>query len=68
MTLKELRINLGWTQSALADKAGVGQTAIRHAEDGKPVRATTAKAITEVLSKEYDREIKPSELEGLNVQ
>ena len=68
MTLKTLRINLGWTQTALADKSGVGQTAVRNAEEGKPIRATTAKALADTLGQAYGREIKPSDLEGLHVQ
>ena len=61
-------MNLGMTQTALADKAGLSWSVIKQAEEGKPVRATTAKALADVLSKEYGREIKPSDLEGLNVQ
>jgi transcriptional regulator with XRE-family HTH domain len=68
MTLKALRVNLGWTQAVMADKAGLSHSVIRQAEDNKPIRATTAKALADVLSKEYGREIKPTDLEGLNIQ
>jgi DNA-binding XRE family transcriptional regulator len=68
MTLKEYRVNLGWTQNTLADKAGLNWSVVRQAEDGKPIRATSAKALADALSREYGREIKPTDLEGLNVQ
>jgi predicted transcriptional regulator len=68
MMLKEYRINLGWTVTDLSEKAGVSWLVVRNAEVGKPIRATTAKAIADALSKAYGREIKPSDLEGLNVQ
>lgn len=68
MKLKEYRINLGWTLNVLADRAGVSWSVIKQAEEGRPVRATTAKALADVLSKAYERDIKASDLEGLNVQ
>ncbi len=68
MTLKALRVNAGLTQGALADKAGLSWSVISAAEGGRPVRATTAKALADALSKVYERDIKPTDLEGLNIQ
>jgi DNA-binding XRE family transcriptional regulator len=68
MTLKEMRINLGWTQEALAEKAGLNWSVVRQAETGKPIRATSAKALADVLSTAYGTPIRPTDLEKLNVQ
>ena len=68
MMLKEYRINLGWTITDLSEKAGVSWLVVRNAEEGKPIRASTAKTLADALSKGYGREIRPSDLEGLNVQ
>ena len=68
MTLKEYRVNLGGTQNVLADKAGLNWSVVRQAEDGKPIRATSAKAFADALSKALGIDIKPSGLEGSNVQ
>lgn len=66
-TLHELRINLGWTVQKLAEEAGVTRQAISNAEKGTPLRADTAKAIADALSRGYGREIKPSDIDGLRI-
>lgn len=66
-TLREYRVNLGWSQNELAKEAGIPQQTVKRAEDGDPIQARTAKAIADALSKAYGREIKPTEIEGLNI-
>ncbi len=66
-TLRELRINLGWTAHKLAEEAGVTRQTVSSAEKGTPVLADTAKAIADALSRGYGREIRPLDIEGLRI-
>lgn len=67
-TLRQYRIELGWTINHLAREAGIARQTASSAEEGKPIQAPTAKAIAAALSKGYGREIKVFEIEGINVQ
>ena len=66
-TLRELRINLGWNVQRLAAEAGITRQAVYTAERSDPVRAETAKALADALSRGYGREIKPLDIEGLKI-
>jgi transcriptional regulator with XRE-family HTH domain len=66
-TLRKFRIDLGWSTARLASESGVSRAAIRSAEEGKSIHAETAKAIADAISHGMGREIKPSEIEGLNI-
>lgn len=66
-TLREYRVNLGWSWNELAKEAGISPAIVKRAEEGVSVQARTAKAIADALSKAYGREIKPTEIEGLNI-
>ena len=66
-TLRELRLDLGWTITKLAKEANITRQAIANAEKGTPMRANTAKAVADALSRAYGREIKPYEIESLNI-
>ena len=66
-TLRELRINLGWTIQKLANEADITRQALSGAERGDPIRADTAKAIADALSRGYGREIKPFDIEELRI-
>lgn len=68
MTLREYRLDLGWNVSKLAQEANVARQSIAAAERGGLIQADTAKKIAEALSKAYEREIKPWEIEGLNIR
>jgi transcriptional regulator with XRE-family HTH domain len=67
MTLRELRVNLGWSQNHLAKEAGLSPSIVKRAEDGLPLQARTAKALADALSKGYGREIQPIDIAGLNI-
>lgn len=67
-TLRQYRLDLGWTITKLAEEANVPRQSISSAEQGGAIRADTAKAIADALSKAYGREIKSWEIEDLNIQ
>jgi transcriptional regulator with XRE-family HTH domain len=68
MTLRELRIQLGWSQNRLAKEAKVARGAVTNAENGTPIRAETAKALADAFTKGYGREITVLDIDGLNIQ
>jgi len=67
LALKTYRTDLGWSLTQLSRKAGVARAAVKNAEDGNPIRAETAKAIADALSKGMGVEIKVSNIAGLNI-
>jgi DNA-binding XRE family transcriptional regulator len=67
MTLREYRIELGWSINRLAQEAGITRQSAANAEDGNPIKAETAKAIADTLSRAYGREIKVRDIQGLNI-
>lgn len=67
MTLREYRIELGWSINRLAQEAGVARQTAADAESGQPIKAETAKALADTLSKAYGREIKVLDIQGLNI-
>lgn len=67
MKLREYRIELGWSINKLAQEAKITRQSAANAEDGQPIKAETAKAIADTLSKAYGREIKIMDIQGLNV-
>ena len=66
-TLRKLRVDLGWSQTALAKEAGISPAIAKRAEQLMPIQARTARALADALSKAYEREIKPSDIEGLQI-
>jgi transcriptional regulator with XRE-family HTH domain len=67
MTLREYRIRLGWSLNKLAQEAGIARQAAANAEAGQPIRAQTAKALAEALSRGYGREIDVLDIRGLTI-
>jgi len=67
-TLRQLRIELGWSVSKLAEEAGIARQSVSSAERGALIQADTAKQIAETLSRAYGREIKVFDIQGLNVR
>lgn len=66
-TLREYRVNLGWSLYKLAGQAGISHPSVVNAERGQPIKAETAKAIADALSKAYGKTILPTNIEGLNI-
>lgn len=67
-TLRQYRLDLGWTVSKLAEEAQIARQSVAAAERGALIQADTAKAIADALSRAYGREIKSWEIEGLNIR
>ncbi len=67
MTLREYRIQLGWSINRLAQEAGIARQTAADAEAGQPIKAETAKALADTLSKAYGQEIKVLDIQGLNI-
>lgn len=66
-TLREYRVNLGWSMYKLAEQAGISHPSAVNAERGRPIKAETAKAIADAFSKAYGKTILPTDIEGLNI-
>ena len=60
--LKKARLDLGYTQTMLADFAQVSVPTIKRAEAGKPLRPDIVQLICQYFSSRYHREIEPREL------
>jgi len=67
MTLREYRIELGWSINKLAQEADIARKTAADAESGDPIQADTAKKIADALSKGYGRQIKVMDIQGLNI-
>ena len=67
-TLKELRIELGWSITRLAEEAGINRLTVAAAERGDVILAEKAKAIADALSRGYGRTIRIRSIEGLQVR
>lgn len=67
MTLREYRIELGWSTNKLATEAGIARQTAADAEAGQPIKAETAKALADALGKAYGKEIKVLDIKGLNI-
>lgn len=67
MNLREYRIELGWSINKLGEEAKITRQSAANAENGQPIKAETAKAIADTLSKAYGREIRVMDIQGLNV-
>ena len=67
MTLREYRIQVGWSINKLAQEAKIARQTAADAETGQPIKAETAKALADALSKAYGREIRALDIEGLNI-
>lgn len=67
MTLREYRINLGWSVNKLAQEAGITRQAVANAEAGSPIRPETAKSIADAIGKAMVQDLKVMDIKGLNV-
>jgi DNA-binding XRE family transcriptional regulator len=67
LTLREYRINLGWTVNRLAQEAGITRQAAANAEAGQPIRPDTAKSLADAIGRAMGQDIKVLDIKGLNV-
>jgi transcriptional regulator with XRE-family HTH domain len=67
MTLREYRIELGWSINKLAQEAGLSRPTVADAEAGRSIKAETAKALADALSRAYQRQIMVRDIQGLNI-
>jgi transcriptional regulator with XRE-family HTH domain len=67
-TLRELRINIGWSQKILSEKSGVDRGTISRVEKGAKIGAVKAKALADALSLAYGREIRPLDIKDLSIE
>jgi transcriptional regulator with XRE-family HTH domain len=67
MTLREYRIELGWSINRLAQEAGLARPTVADAEAGQPIKAETAKALADAFSRGYKRQIMVRDIQGLNI-
>jgi hypothetical protein len=51
----------------LAKEAGISHAIAKRAEQLMPIQARTARALADALSKAYEREIMPNDIEGLQI-
>lgn len=66
-TIRDYRIELGWSASELARKAKINRETVARAEQGEAIRPVKAKAIATALSRGLRIRIRPGEIEGLNI-
>lgn len=67
MTLREYRIELGWSINRLAQEAGLSRPTVADAEAGQSIKAETAKALADALSRGYGRQIMVRDIQGLTI-
>jgi predicted transcriptional regulator len=65
--IRTYRVNLGWSQRQMAREAGVSPLVIKRAEEGLSIRPDMAKTIADMLSRVMGKEIRPSDIDGLNI-
>ncbi len=66
-TLRNLRLEAGLSQNALAKLARVDRLTVDRAENGQPVQDTKAYAIVQALSQALGRQLNMDDVEGLNI-
>ena len=67
MTLREYRVSIGWSINKLAQEAGISRHTAAEAEAGSQIKAETAKAIADALSRGYGYTIRVLDIQGLNI-
>jgi transcriptional regulator with XRE-family HTH domain len=63
MTVRGLRIRLGWSLSDLADRAGISPKTVKNIERGKPVYDYTLSRVARAFSEALGREVSPEEFD-----
>jgi len=69
VTLKQLRVNLGWSMWQLAENAGISRATVLRAEKAeRPISAGNAKKLADALSTGYNRTILVTEIDNLIIE
>ncbi len=66
-TLKQWRINLGWSPTRLAHEAGLAVGTAFSAERGEPIKPETAKAIADAFTRAYGYQVQVTDIIDLNI-
>lgn len=67
-TIRDYRIELGWTITELARKAKLHRQTVASAENGELILPSSAKAIASAISRGLRVRVRPGDIEGLNIQ
>jgi len=66
-TLKELRLEAGFSYAELSRRANVSEPTVKRAENGDPVQEVKAAQIARALSEALKRTVKVADIEGINI-
>ena len=66
-TLKQYRLEAGYSYAELARRANVSEPTVKRAEDGDPVQEVKAAMIAKALSEALGKTITIDDLDGLNI-
>lgn len=66
-TVRQHRIELGWSVAKLARESGLSDKTIRRIEDGEPVYDYTLSGVAQALSRAKGENITIDNLAGVNV-
>ena len=66
-TLKQYRLDAGYSYAELARRANVSEPTVKRAENGEPVQEVKAAQIAKALSEKLGRTIRIEDIEGLTI-
>ncbi len=66
-TLKELRLEAGYSYAELSRRSNVSEPTVKRAENGDPVQEVKAAQIARALSEALRRTVRIEDIEGLNI-
>lgn len=67
MTIRDYRLQLGWSINELSRRSGVAPRTIKRMEQGETVYDYIAAQVARALSEATGRQIAISDLDGLNI-
>jgi transcriptional regulator with XRE-family HTH domain len=68
MTVKDYRLQLGWSVNELARRSGVAPRTIKRIEQGEAVFDYIAAQVARAIAEATGRQITINDLDGLNIQ
>ncbi|MGH2495178.1 MAG: helix-turn-helix domain-containing protein [Ktedonobacteraceae bacterium] len=66
-TLKELRLEAGFSYAELSRRANVSEPTVKRAESGDPIQEVKAAQIVRALSEALRRTVRIEDIHGLNI-